>query len=624
MKKKHKKRLFRIVISAIIFSAVFALSLLVDVDRYILLTLFAIPYLIAGYDVISKALLNLLHGRMLDENFLMFTATLGAFGLGEYPDAVFVMIFYQVGELFQSIAVGKSRRSIAEMLDMKPERARVFRNGEPIIVAPEEVQKDEIIIVRAGEKIPLDGVVIEGEAELDCKALTGESVPRLAEKGSKVYSGSVNLSGVLGILVTSEYKNSTVARILELVENAASAKSKTDRFITRFAKVYTPCVVLGALLLFLIPSLITGAFSVWLGRALVFLLISCPCALVISVPLSYFGGLAAISKKGVLIKGAVHLESLAEVEKVVFDKTGTLTKGEFEVSDVISADGNANGAHALKMYLIASALEGNSNHPIARAVYNYCINVLKVKESSNVKELIELPGIGITAKYRNETAFVGNYRLMEQAHIEVPKPKTSGSVIYVASGGEYLGCFIVKDAIKESSVECIAALKKLGVSETVMLSGDRDDAAKEVAERLDIDSYKAELLPQNKVAALDELFSGVKNGKKLVYVGDGINDAPVLTRADIGIAMGALGSDAAIEAADVVLMDDDPIKIALAIKTAKKTKRIVMQNIIFALAVKAIFMVLGAVGLTTLWAAVFADVGVAVLAILNAMRTMKA
>ncbi len=624
MKKKHKKLLIRIILSALIFSAMFAVTFFVETDRYIKLALFIIPYFIAGYDVVLKALSNLLHGRMLDENFLMFIATVGAFGLGEYPDAVFVMIFYQIGELFQSIAVGKSRKSIASMMEMKPQQARVYRNEELITVAPEEVSLGEIIVVRPGEKIPLDGTVIYGESELDCKALTGESAPRFTEKGGTVYSGSVNLSGILAVQVTSEYKDSTVAKILDLVENASSVKSKADRFITRFARIYTPCVVLGAVLLFLIPSLITKEFSVWLGRALIFLLISCPCALVISVPLSYFGGLGAASKKGILIKGALHLESLADVDKVAFDKTGTLTKGEFEVSDVISADGNEKGAHALKMYLIASALEGNSNHPIARAVYDYCINVLKVKDSSNVKALNEIPGAGMTAKYRNETAFVGNIRLMEMAHIEVPIPKTSGSVIYVASNSEYLGYFIVKDAIKESSVEGISLLKKLGVSQTVMLSGDRDDAAKEVAEKLGLDAYKAELLPQNKVSALEELFVDMKKGKKLVYVGDGINDAPVLTRADVGIAMGALGADVAIEAADVVLMDDEPSKIALAVKIAKKTKRIVMQNIIFALGVKTIFMVLGALGMTTLWTAIFADVGVAVLAILNAMRTMKA
>ncbi len=623
MQRKHKKQLFRIIASAVIFFTLLVLGFFVEINRYVQLALFIAPYLIAGYDVVLKAISNLFSGRILDENFLMFIATVGAFGLGEYHDAVFVMIFYQTGELFQSIAVGKSRKSIASMMDMKPESARVLRDGEPVIVNPDDVNIDEIIVVRPGERIPLDGDIIYGESELDCKALTGESVPQFAGVGSSVYSGSVNLSGILGIQVTSEYKNSTVAKILDLVENASSAKSRTDRFITRFVHVYTPCVVLFAFLLFLIPSLITHELSVWLGRALIFLLISCPCALVISVPLSYFGGLGAASKKGILIKGALHLESLAEVEKVVFDKTGTLTKGEFEVSEVVSADGNEKKAHALKMLLISAALEGNSNHPVARAVYKYCIDVLKVKESSNVKALTEIPGAGVTAKYRGETAYVGNIRLMELAHIEVPRPKSSGSVIYAASNGEYLGYFIVKDAIKESSVEALAALKKLGISETVMLSGDREETAKEVAKKLGIDSYKAELLPENKVTLLEELILDIKKGKKLAYVGDGINDAPVLTRADVGIAMGALGSDAAIEAADVVLMDDEPMKIVVAVKIAKKTKRIVMQNIIFALTVKALFMVLGAFGIAPLWTAVFADVGVAVLAILNAMRTMK-
>ncbi len=624
MKRKEKNRFARIIISVIIFSSVFAVEAFVEPDRYLKLSLFIISYLIAGYDVVMKALSNLFHGRMLDENFLMFIATVGAFALGEYHDAVFVMIFYQIGELFQSIAVGKSRCSIAQMMEMKPERARVLRGGNPIIVAPEEVGLDEIIVVRPGEKIPLDGVVIHGESELDCKALTGESVPVFADVGSDVYSGAINISGVLGIRVTAEYKDSTVAKILDLVENAVSAKSKTDRFITRFARAYTPFVVLCAVLLFFIPSLITREFSVWLGRALVFLLISCPCALVISVPLSYFGGLGSASKKGILIKGAVHLESLAEVKKVVFDKTGTLTGGELEVSEIIYADSNKKSAHNLKMLLIASALEENSNHPAARAVYKYCIDVLKVKESSNVSALSEIPGAGIKAKYHGEIAYVGNIRMMERAKIDVPKPDTTGGVIYVASNGEYLGCFILKDAVKDTSVECITELKKLGVMQTVMLSGDREAAVKEVSEKLGIDAYKAELLPQNKVSALEELFYDMKKGQKLAYVGDGINDSPVLMRSDVGIAMGMLGSDAAIEAADVVLTDDNPAKLALALKIAKKTKRIVMQNIIFALGIKVAFMVLGALGVTTLGVAVFADVGVSVLAILNAMRTMKA
>ncbi len=624
MKRKHKKMLFRIILSALGLGAVFTVNSLTELDVRLELAMYAVPYLIAGYDVVLRAFSNIRYGRMLDENFLMFIATVGAFGIGEYPDAVFVMMFYQTGELFQSIAVGKSRKSIASMMEMKPDRARVIRSGNPIIVSPEDVSVGEIIVVRPGERIPLDGEVIEGQTELDCKALTGESVPVYVNKGVSVYSGAVNLSGVIAIKVTSEYKDSTVAKILDLVENALSRKSKADRFITRFARVYTPCVVAGATLLFLIPSLITGEFAVWLGRSLIFLLISCPCALVISVPLSYFGGLGAASRKGILIKGATYLEALADIDCIAFDKTGTLTKGEFVVSDVIPADGKENGAVTLKMMLIAAALEENSNHPVARAVYSYCIDKLKVKESSHVSGLCEIPGGGVIGKYRHENAAVGNMSLMQGLGADIKAPNTSGSVIYVCSKGEYLGCFIVKDAIKDSSVLAVSALKKLGVNKTVMLSGDREDAAKEIAHELGLDDYRAQLLPQNKVLALEELFADVKKGKKLAFVGDGINDAPVLSRSDIGIAMGALGSDAAIEAADVVLMDDNPMKIAEAIKISKKTKTIVLQNIILALTVKSLFMVLGAIGFANLWTAIFADVGVAVLAILNAMRTMRA
>ncbi len=623
MKRKQKKLLSRIIISAFIFAAVFVSGILIEIDAYTKLALFIVPYIISGYDVIFKAFLNIRYGRMLDESFLMFIATVGAFALGEYPDAVFVMIFYQTGELFQSIAVGKSRKSISEMMDLKPETARVLRGGDQFVVDPEEIAVGELILIRPGERIPLDGIVTDGVSELDCKALTGESLPQNVTDGSQVYSGAVNLSGVLTVRVTSEYRDSTVAKILELVENASSFKSKTDRFITRFSHVYTPCVVAGAVILFLLPSILTGDWSIWLGRALIFLLVSCPCALVISVPLTYFSGLGAASKKGILIKGALYLESLAEIETVVFDKTGTLTKGEFEVSSVCPADGKENGNQAYKMLMIAAALEENSNHPVAKAVYEYSFGILKVREGSLVKGLTEVPGAGVVAKYRREVTAAGNARLMEMLHVNIPEYNGIGSAIYIACNGEYIGHFIVKDAVKEKSQKAIKELKKLEISKTVMLSGDRNDAAKEISEKLGLDGFKAELLPQNKVEALEEIILKIKKGKKLAYVGDGINDAPVLTRADVGIAMGALGSDAAIEAADVVLMDDDPQKVAYAVKIAKKTKKIAIQNIIFALVIKAAFMILGAVGLANLWLAVFADVGVAVLAILNAMRAMK-
>lgn len=623
MKKKQKKLLIRILLSVGVFIAVSLLDYFAEINKYIVLALYLVPYLMAGYDVILKALSNIRYGRVFDENFLMCIATVGAFVISEYPEAVFVMIFYQIGELFQSIAVDKSRRSIASLMDMKPETARVVRGGIEFIVPPENVEIGETVVVRAGEKIPLDGTVTYGNSELNCMALTGESVPQYVEPGMRAVSGAVNLSGALKIEVISKYEDSTVAKILDLVENASSAKAKTDRFITRFARYYTPAVVIAALLLFLIPSLITGQYSVWLGRALIFLVISCPCALVISVPLSYFGGLGAASKKGILIKGALHLEALAEVSHVVFDKTGTLTKGQFAVSEAIAADGNPSGPCMLKLLLTASVLEENSNHPVALAVYRYCMSELKVKDYTQIKNLREYAGLGVLAEYRGEKIAAGNFRLMHKLRVNVPEIETTGSVIYVSSNGQMLGYFIVKDKVKDSSRETVERLKRYGVKETVMLSGDREECAREIAESIGLDSYNAELMPADKVDALEGILTRVEEGKKLVYVGDGINDAPVLTRADIGMAMGALGADAAIEAADVVLMDDDPSKIADAIRIGKKTKRIVIENIVFALAVKAVFMILGAFGIAGLWEAVFADVGVSVIAILNAMRALR-
>ena len=623
MRRKQKRLLLRIVLAIVLFIVSAFIDRYTEINKYIMLCLYIVPYAVAGYDVILKAVSNIRYGRIFDENFLMCIATIGAFVISEYPEAVFVMIFYQIGELFQSIAVEKSRKSIASLMDMKPETARVIRGGQELTVDPEDVEPGETVVVRAGEKIPLDGTVLEGNSELNCMALTGESVPQYVEPGMKAISGAVNLSGTLKIEVLSKYEDSTVAKILDLVENASSAKSKTDRFITRFAKYYTPAVVIAALLLFIIPSLITGDYSVWLGRALIFLVISCPCALVISVPLSYFGGLGAASKRGILIKGAVHLEALADVSHVVFDKTGTLTKGQFAVSEVRTADGSPSGPCMLKLLLTASVLEENSNHPVALAVYRYCMEELKVKDYTQIKNLHEYAGLGVLAEYRGERIAAGNLRLMQKLKIEVPEVETTGSVIYVSSNGQMLGYFIVKDKVKASSKETIERLKKYGVKENVMLSGDREKCAKEIAESIGLDSYHAELMPADKVNALETILSRVEDGKKLVYVGDGINDAPVLTRADIGMAMGALGSDAAIEAADVVLMDDDPAKIADSIKIGRATKRIVIENIVFALTVKAVFMILGAFGVANLWEAVFADVGVSVIAILNAMCTLR-
>jgi len=615
MKRKHKKLLFRIITSAALFISVTVLVNIFETERILTLALYLIPYFVAGGDVLLKALRNIIHGSVFDENFLMCIATVGAFAIDEFAEAVFVMIFYQIGELFQSIAVGKTRKSISDLMDIKTDEVRVLRSGEEITVEPETVEIGETIVVRAGEKIGLDGTVIEGESEINSMALTGESVPRYIGKGMKAVSGCVNLSGTLKVEVSSKYEDSTVARILDLVENATNSKAKTERFITRFARVYTPLVVMIAVLLFAIPSLITHNASEWLGRALIFLVISCPCALVISVPLSYFGGLGAASKKGILIKGAVHLENLANVTNVVFDKTGTLTKGQFSVSEAVSIDGSES-------YLaLAALLEGNSNHPVSKAVYDYCANY--VDKSAEVQDISELAGKGITAKINGKLCGAGNKRLAGSFGIEAPNVDESGSVVYIFEENKVLGYFVVKDELKESACETINLLREYGVSETVMLTGDRAENAEEIASLAGVDRVESELLPEDKLSRLEQIMKEKEDLGKVVYVGDGINDAPVLARADIGIAMGAMGSDAAIEAADVVLMDDDSMKIADAVRMSKSTKRIVLQNIIFALSVKIGFMLLGAFGVANMWLAIFADVGVSVIAILNAMRTLK-
>lgn len=615
MKRKHKRLLARIIVSSVLLcvSALFAHFL--ELDPLICLFVYMVPYLIAGYDVLRDAARNIIKGRVFDENFLMCIATVGAFATGEYPEAVFVMVFYQIGELFQSIAVGKSRRSIAALMDIKPETARVRRNGEETIVSPEEVKVGETVIVRAGEKIPLDGTVTSGTSELNCMALTGESVPRYTEVGMNVVGGCVNLSGTLEIKVESEYENSTVAKILALVEDAASVKAKTDKFITKFARYYTPIVVLCAVLVAFIPSIITGDFALWIGRALVFLVISCPCALVISVPLSYFGGLGAASKKGILIKGACYLESLAQTGCVVFDKTGTLTKGSFAVvSEKRAVDREL-------FYGTAYALENDSNHPIALAVCRYC-RPFASENAMRFDSITERSGLGKVGVKNGTEYFAGNIRLAKLFGIDAEESQESGSLVYVGQRGKLYGVFTVKDELKETAASVIEDIKALGVDKTVMLSGDRRICAEDIAARLGIDEAHGELLPEDKVRELESIIAA-SQGKKVIYVGDGINDAPVLTRADIGISMGALGSDAAIEAADVVLMDDDPKRIADALRIARATRNIVIQNIVFALGIKVLFMLLGALGIAGLWLAVFADVGVSVIAILNSMRTLK-
>ena len=620
MKIRHKRLLFRISASALMFAAVFAVDLTVGLNTYLKYALYLIPYLTVGYDIIFKAFVGITGGHPFDENFLMCIATFGAFGIGELPEAVFVMLFYQTGELFQSIAVGKSRSSIAALMDIKPDKARVIRDGTENEVAPEEIMVGEMIVVRPGEKIPLDGEITEGESELDYSKLTGESIPVYAEPGDKVSGGAICMGGVIKIKVSSEYKDSTVKKILDLVENAFESKAKTDRLITRFSAVYTPVVVISALLLFLIPSIVTKDPVVWLSRALVFLVISCPCALVLSVPLSYFGGIGAASRNGILIKGSVYLESLADVTHVVFDKTGTLTKGKFKVSalKVMSKAETANDEICRTAY----ALEKGSNHPIAMAVTEYCKKY--VTDNGYVAVNVnETAGMGVTADINGKCCFAGNAKLLKKLQIDFDEAEGDAGIIYVGSDKKLLGYFEVEDEIKEEAGDAIRRLKDLGIKKTVMLSGDRKSCVDKTAKALSIDRAAGELLPADKVDELKKELSSKPSGKKLVYVGDGINDAPVLGMADIGISMGAMGSDAAIEAADVVLMDDNPQKIVSALRIAKKTKRIVIENIVFALVIKLFFLVLGAFGKTSLWEATFADVGVMVIAVLNSMRTLK-
>lgn len=579
---------------------------------YIAVPVFLVPYLLVGWDVLWAAILNVVHGQLLDEHFLMMIATIGAFVISEYPEAVFVMLFYQVGELFQSIAVGRSRKSIAALMDIRPDTATVERDGAEVTLAPDEVNVGEVIVVRPGEKIPLDGSVVEGTSELNTVSLTGESALREVAVGDGVISGCVNVSGLLRVKVEKPFGESTVSKILELVENSEMVKSKTENAITRFARVYTPSVVAGAVLLALIPSLVTGDWHRWVYSALIFLVVSCPCALVISVPLSYFGGLGAASKRGVLIKGANHLEALAMLKTAVFDKTGTLTKGCFAVSEV-----HAEGMEKDRLLVLAASAEQYSNHPIAQSLRDAAGASLPA--ASDVEEIA---GHGVRAVVEGHRVLVGNRRLMEKEGIDYTLPAGLGTVILVACDGRFAGSVLIADQIKPESAEALEALRQDGVSRLVMLSGDRREVAEDVAGKLGLDECHAELLPGDKADLVGRMLAEKTSGT-LAFVGDGVNDAPVLARADIGIAMGALGSDAAIEAADVVLMDDDPRGIAKAVKLARKTRVIVWENITLALVIKLGFMALSVFNLVGMWAATFADVGVAVLAILNAMRTGK-
>ena len=610
MSRKHKKRLARIIIAAVTLAVIAILP----IEDKIKAVLFLFPYLIVGWDVLWSAVRNIVHGQVFDENFLMSLATVGAYALGDYVEAAAVMLFYQVGELFQSIAVGKSRKSIAALMDIRPDSATVLRNGEELKVSPEEVQKGETVIVRAGEKIPLDGIVLEGETSVNTAALTGESLPRDIRTGDRVVSGSVNLSGVITVKTESLYRDSTVAKILDLVENFSAKKAKTENFITRFARYYTPCVVAAAVLLAVLPPLISGGGGTdWLQRALIFLVVSCPCALVISVPLSFFGGIGGASRRGILIKGANYTEVLSKVGTVVFDKTGTLTKGIFKVTAV-----HPESMSEAELLDVAAAAESYSNHPIAESVITAHGGHI---DRARIGKVTEHAGMGVEAVIDGRSIFAGNGKLMDLAGAKWHDCHIAGTVIHISEGENYLGHIVISDEIKPDSKSAVAALKDLRITKTVMLTGDKKEIGEAVGKELGLDEIHTELLPDGKVAAVERLLN---EKTPLAFVGDGINDAPVLARADIGIAMGGMGSDAAIEAADVVLMDDKPSKLAEAIKIARKTMSIVWQNIIFALAVKAVVLVLGAAGFAGMWLAIFADVGVTVLAILNAMRAMRA
>ncbi|HIS43521.1 MAG TPA: cadmium-translocating P-type ATPase [Candidatus Limiplasma pullicola] len=611
MSRRQKRDLLRIAVAAVLFLA----GLLVP-DKTVRLILFLLAYLTVGLDVLKEAGEGIVHGQLFDENFLMSIATLGAMVVGEYPEAVAVMLLYHVGELFQSYAVGKSRASIASLMDIRPETAAVERDGGVVTVDPEEVAVGEVFVLKAGDRVPLDGVVLEGTSALNTAALTGESMPRDVAPGDEVISGCINQTGLLRVRATKLYTDSTVARILELVENASDKKARVETFITRFARVYTPAVCGAALLLFLIPSLfVDGRWADWGMRALSFLVVSCPCALVISVPLSFFGGIGGAGKCGILVKGSNYLEALAKADIVVFDKTGTLTRGVFHVTvvhpDQISEE---------ELLRIAATVENASDHPIGRSICAGYHGELALDQLTGVREL---PGEGMSAVLDGATVSVGNEKLMHSLGVELPDCPHAGTVVHVARDGAYLGHIVISDQIKEGSQEAIAALKHEGVRRTVILTGDSQAVAQDVAAKLGVDEAHAQLLPAQKVEQVERLLNEKKPGGTLVFAGDGINDAPVLTRADVGVAMGALGSDAAVEAADVVLMDDDPRKLATAIRISRRTLAITRQSIVFALAVKLLVLVLVAAGVANMWWAVFADVGVSVLAILNAMRALR-
>ena len=625
MTSKQKKMLYRIITAFVLFVVLMVLEHTGVLEQlpgqWLVFLIYLIPYLVIGYDIVFKAVRNISHGQVFDENFLMMVATFGAFGVKEYSEAVAVMLFYQVGELFQNYAVGKSRQSISDMMNICPEYANIEEDGVLTQVDPDDVEVGSIIVVKPGERIPLDGIVTEGTSMIDTAALTGESVPRRATVGDEIISGCVNGSSTIKVKVTKAFEDSTVARILELVENASSKKAKVENFITRFAKYYTPVVTIGAVILAILPPLILGGgWADWIQRACIFLVISCPCALVISVPLGFFGGIGASSKIGILVKGSNYLEAVAEMTTIVFDKTGTLTKGEFKVSEVFPSAEKNNTIGKEELLEIAAYGEGYSNHPIANSIREAYGKTLSMERVTDTEEIA---GHGIHTFIDGREVYLGNAKLMEAQNIAYTENKTAGTVVYVACNNVFAGSIVISDTVKEGSKNAIADMKKVGVKKTVMLTGDRQAAADAVAAELGIDEVHAELLPADKVGEVEKLLGSQNEKERLAFVGDGINDAPVLTRADIGIAMGSMGSDAAIEAADIVLMDDDIRKIASLVKIARKTLGIVKQNIVFALAIKALVLLLGALGMANMWEAVFADVGVSVIAILNSMRTLN-
>ena len=617
MNKKQKKMLTRIIIAFVLIAVLSVLP----VDGYLEFALYMIPYLVIGYDILIKAFKGIRNKQVFDENFLMAVATIGAILLKDYKEGTAVMLFYQIGELFQSYAVGKSRRNITELMDIRPDYANIENDGKLEKVDPDEVEIGSIIVVQPGEKVPLDGVIVEGTTTLNTSALTGESLPRSAKPGDEIISGCINMTGVLKIRTTKEFDESTVSKILELIEESSSRKSRSENFISKFARYYTPAVCYGALALAVLPPIVNlvilhnpAMWSQWIYRALTFLVISCPCALVISIPLSFFAGIGGASNAGVLVKGSNYLETLSETKYVVFDKTGTLTKGVFEVVGV-----HHNKMEEQKILEYAALAESFSTHPISRSLKNA---YGKEIDQNRVSDVEEISGNGVMAKVDGVSVAVGNARLMERIYVKPIECHSAGTVIHVAIDGVYEGHILISDVPKPTSREAIAKLKKNGIKETVMLTGDIDRVAQQVASELGVDRVYSELLPADKVTKVEELLAKKSEKEKLAFVGDGINDAPVLSRADIGIAMGALGSDAAIEAADVVLMDDDPMKIVKAIRIARKCMRIVYENIYFAIGIKVICLLLGAVGIANMWVAIFADVGVMILAVLNAIRTL--